>query len=389
MKKNICFLFCLLILLFTSCKKDETLYTKVYDSNTCVSQGYSTGDFDEYENYNIGCYRTYGRSGRTFTTILATPNYLGTELPSAVYNLNEIKGIKKIEISYSSLANFYLFYSNDKSYSSRIDVSLGSDNTVTLDLENVACFFKICATDSDVVLNYVTIYYNNKTKPSSTSEMSYNASRINVSDFYSNYDNLSEGETRKIPSDIVINSDNSYTVTKYKSYTYHTLDYLSSHASEASSLALTDPTDVANYYMLFHTWPLNYFEKNDLNTGSLYFGTNALRRVSKYTRTDGYATSVPYINASGTNYPVYYELDFDASGYYTTNNRGVGRLVVWEDGFSSKNYDSNPVIVYTCDHYATFREYLNNGSYGTNFNAENHVTGYSFSAAKVLKYQTN
>ncbi len=385
MKKFICFLFCFILLVISSCNNEENLLTKVYDSTTNVSQGYRTGDFDEYTNYNIGCYRTYGSSGRIFTSILATPNYLNTEQPSSVYNLEAIKGIRKIEISYSSLANFYLLYSNDKSYSNRIDIAASDNTTTVFELESIASYFKICSTTSEVTLNYVTVYYNNKTKPLTEEDLSYNSNKINISDFYTSYSNLEEGETRRIPTNIIVNSDNTYTVSEYKEYTYHTLSYLENHSDEASSLALTDPVDVSNYYMLFHSWPLNYFLKEDLNYGASYFTSDTLRRVSPYSRIDGYATSVPYETEPNKTTPIYYELDFDASGYYTTTNRGVGRLVVWEYGFTSLNYDTNPVIVYTDDHYATFKEYSNFGTFSQNFNAENHSTGYKHTAANILK----
>jgi len=384
MKKTICFLICFIIFVISSCTTNKTLKTKAYDSNTNVSQGYRTGDYDEYSNYNIGCYRTYGSSGRIFTTILATPNYLGTEQPSCVYNLEAIKGIEKIEISYSTLANFYLLYSNDKSYSNRIDILSSNNNVVTLELEENASYFKICSTTKDVTLNYVTVYYNDKTKVSNSEDLNYYQNKINLDDLYHEYDNLEDGLTRQIPSNIVINDNKTYSVTEYKEYTYHTLSYLETHKEEANSLALTDPVDVSNYYMLFHTWPLNYFEKEDLSFGATYFTSEKLRRVSPYSRIDGYATSVPYKNEPNKDTPIYYELDFDASGYYSTTNRGTGRLVVWHYGFTSDSYDTNPVIVYTDDHYATFKEYLNYGVFGQNFNAEKHSTGYKFSASNIL-----
>ncbi len=384
MKKTICFLICFIVLVIAGCTKNKTLKTKVYDTNTNVSQGYKTGDYLEYENYNIGCYRTYGSSGRIFTSILATPDYLGTEQPSCVYNLEAIKGIEKIEISYSSLSSFYLLYSNDKSYLNRLDITGSNNNIITLELDTISSYFKICSTTSQVTLNYVTVYYNDSTKVSSTDDLTYFSNKINLDDFYKEYDDLEDGLTRKIPSNIIINDNKTYTVSEYKEYTYHTLSYLETHTEEANSLALTNPVDVSNYYMLFHTWPLNYFEKDELSYGAKFFTSDTLRRVSEYSRIDGYATSVPYRNEPNKNTPIYYELDFDASGYYTTTNRGTGRLVVWHYGFLSSSYDQNPVIVYTDDHYATFKEYTNYGLFSQNFNAENHSTGYKHTSLNVL-----
>ena len=42
------------------------------------------------------------------------------------------------------------------------------------------------------------------------------------------------------------------------------------------------------------------------------------------------------------------------------------------------------VIVYTDDHYATFQEYNNYGSFGTRFNAERSVTSYKWSKPTTL-----
>ena len=364
---------------------DDNLLVTTFDSETNVSSGYQTGDYDEYENYNIGCYRTYANSKRIFTTILKTPTYLSDFAPSCVYNINAIKGIRKFELDYKCDDSFYILSSNDKSYDTISEIPASSERstyTVTLDTSDTAAFFKICAQNETVTLYSVNVYYNNKTKPKSTSDTSYDASRINMSDFYTDY-NLTEGETRQIPSNIIV-TGNNYTVSEYKTYTYHSFEYVKESQTNQDELALTDPIDVASYYMLFHTWPVNYFMKDRTSDGGSYFSPDKIRCVSEYTRTDGYATSVPYKCESGKNYPLYYELDFDASGYYSTTTRGVGRLVVWVNGFTCSSYDTNPVIVYTNDHYSTFKEFLNCGQYSPYFNAEGHSTGKVHTAAKTL-----
>lgn len=104
------------------------------------------------------------------------------------------------------------------------------------------------------------------------------------------------------------------------------------------------------------------------------FGNDA-RCVSTYERTDGYATAIPY-QIGGSGKPLYHELDVALETSYSSNNRGVGRVVCWQYGFDASGYDSNPVAVYTDDHYATFQEYLNTGVYGTRFNAEMLLTPY-------------
>ena len=82
---------------------------------------------------------------------------------------------------------------------------------------------------------------------------------------------------------------------------------------------------------------------------------------------------------------MYHELDLDIDGSYSKDNRGSGRLVVWYYGFTSEGYDGSPVSVFTNDHYATFQEYMNDGTFGTKFNAEMVVTNYKFSPAITKK----
>ena len=73
---------------------------------------------------------------------------------------------------------------------------------------------------------------------------------------------------------------------------------------------------------------------------------------------------------------------------YSSNSRGVGRVVGWQYGFDdakgATNYDDAPVCVYTDDHYATFLEYLNAGSFGVRFNAEMLRTPYVWGVSQTL-----
>lgn len=374
-----------IVLTFISCQKATDSYeTLTLDSTNRISGSNSSGSYGESETTGIGYYRTYGFDDSLYTIILATPTTISDMYPSSIYNINEIKGISEIEITYWSDSNFYIYTSSDRSYENSYEVeSSGSFTTLNLTVEK-SSFFKVISTTSNVYVQSIIITYDNQTSSSNTNYLTYSDSRINMQDFYTDYDNLEEGEERTIPSDITVNSDGTYTVNEYKTYTYHTYDYVLEHAVEAEDLALTDPYDVAAYYMLFHDFPVNYFYKNDLSDAKSYFSSSSLRQVSYYTRTDGYATSVPYQVKTGESYPEYYELDFDVNGYYTTSNRGVGRLVVWVYGFDATNYDSNPVIVYTDDHYATFKEYLNYGQFGTRFNSEQLATNYNWSLSQTL-----
>ena len=154
-----------------------------------------------------------------------------------------------------------------------------------------------------------------------------------------------------------------------------------------SDATMTDPVDVANYFQAFGCAPANYGSKSTISSfrdgkttptkdevDSL-FGSNA-RLVSKYTRTDGYATSVPYYGTT----PVYYELDI-SDGSYSTSNRGSSRVVAWATGFAELDYGngSQCVCTYTDDHYATFAEYNNLGGFMPRFNAERMIAGTRWS----------
>lgn len=151
--------------------------------------------------------------------------------------------------------------------------------------------------------------------------------------------------------------------------------------------ALTDPVDVANYYIALKEFPVNYFLKGSIPSEAYTTFGDYLRQVSEYNRTDGYAQAVPYRDADpydGVN-PYYYEFDIALPGLpYSTSNRGVGRVVIWQDGFDCTGYDYSPVAVYTDDHYATFQEFLNYGTYGERFNAEKSRTAYIYNAYNTL-----
>ena len=271
-----------------------------------------------------------------------------------------------------STSDFYIYTSLDKSYSDMHTVPSSSSYTTITITCDASSYYKICSSNSNVYIKSLTLSYNNTTNYDS-STLTYSDYRINMSDFYDTY-TPTNGTIRTIPSDITVNSDGTYTVNEYKTYTYASYSYAISQ-SNPDLYAYTDPVDVANYYMLFHTWPVNYVDKKKVNSAKDYFTSSNVRCVSEYSRTNGYATAVPYYYNSGF---VYYELDLDLYGTYSTSSRGVGRLVVWKLGFDATNYDSNPVIVYTDDHYATFKEYLNYGQFGTRFNAETSPTSYSW-----------
>jgi hypothetical protein len=171
----------------------------------------------------------------------------------------------------------------------------------------------------------------------------------------------------------------TYTSTTYKTLTYYTFDFVARYPQYVEDATITDPMEVCMYYTAFGTYPANYAN----NTGSIsyLFGNNS-RQVSEYDRKDGYAKTVPW-----TGVGHYYELDIDIDGTYSSKNRGSGRVVAFDDGFGKSNftnvhaynYDHSPVCVYTDDHYNTWLEYYNNGTWSNRFSAEGVIGGTSYS----------
>lgn len=359
----------------------STLSYDKYDEPSGIGK-YETGTYIEDDSTNLGFYRCYSEDYNELAVILATPTKTPGLQQSMVYNLKPILGIEKIEIEYKSSSIAYLFYSNDRSYSHSIELPASRTfTTIRLDIQRSA-YFRVAADKSDVYLKSLTLEYNGVT-PASPLNPVYSNDRIGVE--YTDFDNIADLTVRSIPDKIKVNSDGTYTVESSKSYTYYSYNYAIKHPGMINTMALTDPIDVANYYTLFHDFPVNYGYKGDVYDLKDHFNNySGIRQVSHYSRTDGYALSVPF-SRNSNNKVDYYELDFDVDGTYSTGRRGVGRLVVWEYGFDKKDYTHIPVIVYTDDHYATFKEYLNYGQFGTRFNAEKKgVTSYSWSTPTTL-----
>ena len=198
-----------------------------------------------------------------------------------------------------------------------------------------------------------------------------------------------------VPTNITI-SGNKYTVKSTKRYTYYSFDYVQANYTslDLDEIAMTDPVDVANYYQAFHALPANYYSVsyndgtswsdvtpeyvNSKSTVNTVFGT-LTRGASLYARTGGYTETVPC-----TQGDCYIEFDFDADGTYQSN-RGVNRVVIWPNGWTNTNGD--PAAVYTDDHYQTFKEYLNYGSWGTFFRADDkgyHRVNYTHGTTTTL-----
>ena len=181
-----------------------------------------------------------------------------------------------------------------------------------------------------------------------------------------------------VPTSISVNKNSStYIVNETKRLTYYDYDYVTTNNLEPSEVSIIDPLEVALYYAAFNKAPVNYNESGSSNHS--YFGDYARRISSEYYRTDGYVNALSGITPTDG----YIELDIGVNGNYAIRSRGVGRIVVFYSGSSSSGYDNSPLLVYTDDHYATFREFLGY-DFSLPFDAQNQRTGNTYKPYNVL-----
>ena len=360
------------------------------------SNGYSTGNYFETSLNSkklYGIYRGVFKNDSDIIALLEKPNYsLNTTiepLESSFYNVLSLGLMKKMKITYRlPYGKAKLYSSTDKSYNDVIELDTkGEYSSVEINLKDIE-YFKICATNSTLYLKEIRLALINDHR---TGLLEYSGYRINPTIYN---DSLVSGVTkRSIPNSINVSND-KYTVTEEKEYTYYdqyeALSYLHLHGKDElyDEMVLTNPIDVANYYMLFNTWPVNYMYMDDAyvcyEDEAYSFMKDDIRCVSAYSRTNGYVKAVP-LNMNNGNI-LYYELDLKLDNY-SPNSRSVGRLVVFTNGFDSDGYSKSPVIVYTDDHYATFKEYNNAGEFLERFNAEINPTSYYWNNIKTLSLQ--
>ena len=158
-----------------------------------------------------------------------------------------------------------------------------------------------------------------------------------------------------------------------------------------SSTWYVDYRDVALYYLGYGELPANYtyFDQTSSSTESSSkrdayntFGNKARLYTKDYRSTSGYAASFTNPNENR-----YFEADIGLDSSYarsTSWNRGAGRLVIVYKGFAE--YGIMPVILYTEDHYSSFREICNywnysstqkgKGGLGPYFDGETNTTTY-------------
>ncbi len=334
---------------------------------------YNTGNYGSYtvDNYTIEYYRAYKSSTDCLFTLfpyVASPTDGSAD--GSVYNVSPIFGIKEIAITYKSERGSVL-YTGDDRIAQMTAYALPAATSFTtvkfsVDTDN---FFKLDSGDGQLTVQALSVNYTGEVVAyhSQKANGGYGYNRLNAVTFKGT---LVAGQSSvSVPVSVSFDGG-SYTVLQTKTYTYYTLEYVEAHPNVADEAAMLTPKDVAAYYSAFKQFPANYAAKNctgnKFKTVKATFGDDT-RYVSKYDRTDGYAMYVPYTLENTT----YYEFDIalDAS-YWEDGERGVGRVVAWENGWDSEGYDDSPVCVYTDDHYATFQEYMNTGAFGRRFDAE-------------------
>lgn len=355
-----------------------SLSTLTIDEDTFYNYGsYDTGNYGSksISGWDIEYYRIYRYYGYCFAL---KPNFSegdGT-LPGALLNTSSAGLIWSITISYTASEDFSLYYGNNAERSHEFSIQAQENGTQEI-LCGKSRFFLLDSGSSDVYITSMVIKYISDSYEE-LENVKPNTYDYRISPTTYNGD-LVDGETQvSMPTSIKVNGD-TYTITSTKTYTYYSFNYARDNSDEASEIALTTKEDVANYYLAFHRFPANYATSDTRNMVKAIFGSNT-RLAQTFDRMDGYATAVPF----NGNPPTYHELDIGIPGadYNVSGGRGVGRLVIWEDGFVP--YGSDVVIVYTDDHYYTFQEYLNYGSFGDRFNAEGTRVSHSYESAITL-----
>ena len=319
--------------------------------------------------------------------------YHGRE--GAIYNVDPIGGINQISVTYtatySSTQNKGYSFSGDEIIKPNIRFGTNpkcEDYVYFLDptSNSATCnvnlsgyhYFSVNTGTYNLSLNTITVDYDNVsiTTPAISEASGLNKKRINPTRY--TYP-LVAGESKiTVPLETTYNeATNTYTVTKSKELTYYNLNYVRNHPECTNDAAITDPILICAYYNAFKVFPANFEVKSNMSNVRNVFGDKA-RQVSPYTRTDGYARAVPCHLGDK-----YYEFDIDLDGSYSAS-RGTGRVVAWETGWTGTGYNDSPVCIYTDDHYSTFIEYLNNGTWSNRFNAQGYISGIKHSPAETV-----
>lgn len=359
-----------------------------YEVSITISDNYDTGSYGNSGDFEY--YRAVKTTGYICKLIpLVRQDGCEETLGGALYNIDPIKDIDHITFTYktsgsgSRSCKLYYGENNYDDYSCVI-TSSSSNKETTIDLSSKDVnYFKFDSGDLTLFLQSVTVYYSglNTTHGSNFTYKTTGTNEYRIAPTTYNGTLIDGVSYVDVPTSF---DTSTSTVLSTKRYTYYSYEYVYEHPEVVSNATMTSPVDVCNYFEAFGCAPANYGSKSSfsLKDGKTLpsvseidelFGSDA-RTISKYSRTTGYATSVPYYGSI----PTYYELDIDTNGQYRTSSRQSGRIVAWSTGFegSDYGYGSQVVCTYTDDHYATFKEFNNFGGFLSRFNAERNISGY-------------
>lgn len=355
---------------------------------------HSNGNYFTSGNFDL--YNAIKATDNAFKLLPKAETYTET-LGGSFYNINPIEGIEYIYFEYftntnqsSKLPKIYYGENSYDEHNQEIEPYYGSIPCYIT--TGGANYFRIDSGDTQLTIKEMIIYYTNLSSDSTFVYKDANEGEYRIAPTTWGDSTLVDGVSYvDVPVEFDVSTS---TVTKTKRYTYYSYQYVSAHPEVKSEATMTSPVDVSNYFLAFGCAPANYGTGNNtvnpLKDGlslpsksqvSALFGSNA-RVIQQFSRTNGYATSVPYYG----NTPLYYELDIAIDSSYSVNSRQIARVVAWSSGFNVYEYGfgSQAVCLYTDDHYSTFMEYNNYGGFMPRFSAESRIAGARWSNPTTL-----
>lgn len=341
-----------------------------------ISLGIGTYSSGNYGKATIGDYQfEHYRATKKDASCRLMPRPNEDLASSALYNVTAFGNIYAVSFYYAcqGYGSASFRYGNDAFLKNEVTLDPAISFRSCMIPCGGASYFRFETKESPLDISKIYVFYEKDSASSlPQSEITPSSKRIAPKVYEGTPVN---GSTINVPVQVQYGENNEYTVKKQKTYTYYDYDYVLEHPEVKGDAIQTDPADVANYYIAFGAAPANYVSENSHEARNL-FGS-ALRKKSQfYYGKKGYASSVP---SRGYN-PAYIELDIALPGMdYSLANREVGRVIVWENGFTC--YENERQAVFTDDHYATFRDYLNDGTFGERFSAERRYSPYIFTPA--------
>lgn len=355
-----------------------------YDTGNYVNR-YKSNAYT-FEGINFEYYRAVRNSSEMFTLL---PYYSKADdgtLPGAFYNTNRVESINRVIIEYknddSNSQGFSFSYSSDN-YNFERAIASGSSEFRYIQANcDKSSYFRIETLEQTLCINKVFVYYSGTVSNRQSYSSGQDAYRLNPTVYD---ENLVDGVSSvDIPIDIKVKDDGTYEVVATKKLTYYSNEYVLNNPNVAQVASYTDPRDVAAYTIAFKVRPANYFYSFEDNSYARTVFGDKIRYYSEWDRTDGYVNAVPVSKDKIS----YCELDIDIGDSYTSASgkvtRGVGRVVVFFNGFIEEGYNTSPVAVYTDDHYATFQEYLNTGEFSRRFSVQSYCNAFDYGSAKTL-----